>query len=390
MEKINKNRKSLVSTTLLIVLLIGAFALGGGLVYVFAPDNNTGYLEEGSYPGATTYTVWRLASTYYAKDAHGHIPTWGISSNASQIIQACIDNAEAYDSIYLRDDLTITNSIVIDDIDHLRIFFDSLYIATNNHAIHMRNHSRWIHIEGESLTFSGLYANDTSVIFMNDTSYSEIDITTIASASANHGIGIELFSSDNSAPTYCNEIFVNTLVGCLTGVLMHNSGSGWVSANYIRITQLYSSVAYTGIMMNSTDTVDRNVNGNTIYNTVFEASGQAGDIGFWNDGNDNMLLNCKALDLVNSLSFWNNGTKFRLIGFGGDILSIVDMGTQTHMVSTNGAGTNFHFSLVRTAHPDTFNWNVNHTGAMWYCVTHSQMEYWNGTHEFSLNSTLIP
>lgn len=90
--EINKSRKNLISTILLLALLSGTFVLGGTLFSVFAPDQNTGYLEEGIYPSAASYTIWISGSTYYAKDAYGHIPSWGESSNATAIYESARDN----------------------------------------------------------------------------------------------------------------------------------------------------------------------------------------------------------------------------------------------------------------------------------------------------------
>jgi len=64
----------------------------GTFVYVFASPSPTStyYAEEGVYPGAPSYTVWVEGSTYYAKDANGHIAY--MSSNATQLIQNTLSN----------------------------------------------------------------------------------------------------------------------------------------------------------------------------------------------------------------------------------------------------------------------------------------------------------
>jgi len=76
-----------VSLLTILTLVMAAMVSSGAFVYIaYASPTSSFYVEEGIYPGAPTYTVWREDSTYYAKDANGHIPTWGASSNASLLI----------------------------------------------------------------------------------------------------------------------------------------------------------------------------------------------------------------------------------------------------------------------------------------------------------------
>jgi len=76
--------------TALIFVVIGIL-LTSGLWYAFAATpSSTFYISSGVYPGAPSYTVWKEGSNYFAKDANGLIAYSG--TNASQIIQNCIDN----------------------------------------------------------------------------------------------------------------------------------------------------------------------------------------------------------------------------------------------------------------------------------------------------------
>lgn len=92
-----------VSALLLVTMLFALAVSSGSFVYVFANPSPTStyYAEEGIYPGAPSYTIWRESSTYYAKDANGHIAYQ--SSNASQVINYALDGLPSVGgTVYLK------------------------------------------------------------------------------------------------------------------------------------------------------------------------------------------------------------------------------------------------------------------------------------------------
>jgi len=88
------SKKRLILLTLMLCLL--SSLITGVTVYVFANPGPLAvyYAEEGIYPDAPDYTISVEGSTYYAKDAYGHIPGWGITSNATNLIQTAINNGQ--------------------------------------------------------------------------------------------------------------------------------------------------------------------------------------------------------------------------------------------------------------------------------------------------------
>lgn len=55
------------------------------LSYVLSSPNGTFTISKGIYPNSRTYTLYSEGLTYYTKDAFGFIPSWGESSNVSDI-----------------------------------------------------------------------------------------------------------------------------------------------------------------------------------------------------------------------------------------------------------------------------------------------------------------
>lgn len=111
-----KIKKKIVS--LLLLLCIISATLSGASVYVYATSqpSSSGYGEAGVSPGAPSYTIWREDSTYYAKDAYGYIPSWGTSSNASQIILSAIGNGDT--KTFLKKGTYTMNTLDLSDCDH--------------------------------------------------------------------------------------------------------------------------------------------------------------------------------------------------------------------------------------------------------------------------------
>lgn len=89
------DKKTLV--TALTSLLIGIIVTS--IIWVYAsPSAGTFYISEGIYPSAPNYTIWGEGSTYYAKNAYGHIDYSG--TNATQLIQNALNHGK---TIFIKD-----------------------------------------------------------------------------------------------------------------------------------------------------------------------------------------------------------------------------------------------------------------------------------------------
>jgi len=106
----------------LIVLILMASLVGGFVGYTIAnPSAQSMYAEEGIYPGAPSYTVWREGSTYYAKDAYGTMLSgYDVgSSNASQIINNALLGGTGI--VFLLDAIySLDSSVLLSDGDILQ------------------------------------------------------------------------------------------------------------------------------------------------------------------------------------------------------------------------------------------------------------------------------
>jgi len=81
------NLKKLNLTVLLVTILV----LVPTIQIVYASPLSTFYLSGGIYPRGD-YTIWKEGSYYYAKDSYGFIPSWGKTTNGSQVWQNSINN----------------------------------------------------------------------------------------------------------------------------------------------------------------------------------------------------------------------------------------------------------------------------------------------------------
>jgi len=109
-------QKKLSLFTIASILILVISSASWGVVFYAAANpspTSSGYGEAGIYPGAPAYTVWKEDSTYYAKDANGHIPTWGIGTNATAIIESANDALTSGGTIYVKDFLVPTNIAIV-------------------------------------------------------------------------------------------------------------------------------------------------------------------------------------------------------------------------------------------------------------------------------------
>lgn len=85
MEFSKRKFASLISIVMAVSILFT-----GTIFYVLAPTaSNTIVIEGGIYPGAPTYTIWKVDSTHYAKDFNGQLAF--LSSAFSTVMQRCIN-----------------------------------------------------------------------------------------------------------------------------------------------------------------------------------------------------------------------------------------------------------------------------------------------------------
>jgi hypothetical protein len=90
METKSRNK---MSWKVLAALIFCVAILSSGLTYYFVHVTNPTtpqYWTGGVYPGASSYTVWKEGSTYYAKNAYGAIDYSG--TDVSTVIQSAHDN----------------------------------------------------------------------------------------------------------------------------------------------------------------------------------------------------------------------------------------------------------------------------------------------------------
>jgi len=111
-------RLKLVSAIFLVTLVLAAMVSSGTFVYiVYASPTSSMYVEEGVYPSAVAWTIWKEGSSIYAKDANGHIPSWAPSSNATVIINNAIDDSALGTRLILPGEYEVY-SIQFDSDDH--------------------------------------------------------------------------------------------------------------------------------------------------------------------------------------------------------------------------------------------------------------------------------
>jgi hypothetical protein len=371
------SRKRFVLIIALCCILVGSTVGVSIWAYASGTISNANF-EAGTQVETSSYTIWGEDSTYYAKNGStGRVQYSG--PNASNLINPIISSASSYITLVLKGNITLTNSIVVDNVDYLSINFDQITTDGDIHAFDIRNTSRWICIEGETIRFSGSTAVSTSVVLINSSQWCDIRITDIRCRSANHGIGVELIGGNPSFGCFFNTVHVASIIGALKAVVIRNIGTADVTCNEVTVGGIYASVANTGVTMNASNGAIH-VGGNTISNTVYEGGGFVGSIGFWNNGRDNILLNCRAIDLSGvGSAVINYGDRLRLLGFGCEALLIHDYGNATTIIGLNGANNGFQYFLSRNEHPNTVGWTTNQTGAFWFDTTYNNFEYWNGT-----------
>jgi parallel beta-helix repeat protein len=78
-----------VFSTIITLFLIG-FLLGSTFAQV--PAGTPQSFSRGVYPNASSYTIWIDGSYYYCKDAYGSPASWSGKTNASYVLQNCVDN----------------------------------------------------------------------------------------------------------------------------------------------------------------------------------------------------------------------------------------------------------------------------------------------------------
>jgi len=78
-----------------------AFLLGSIITYTIAQTTNTFIISSGIYPHATSYTIWKEGSLYYAKNAYGAIDFSG--TNITAIIENSNNALTSGGTIYVKD-----------------------------------------------------------------------------------------------------------------------------------------------------------------------------------------------------------------------------------------------------------------------------------------------
>jgi len=96
-----KPNPRLVFAALILSIMIGIASFTASITYVIAQSGaGSLYVEEGVYPSGSSHTIWREGSTYFAKDAFGHVAYSG--SNASQLIYNAIEATSPGGTVFIK------------------------------------------------------------------------------------------------------------------------------------------------------------------------------------------------------------------------------------------------------------------------------------------------
>lgn len=156
----NLTRKQL--TAILLTTIIATLLVATPIIYVWAQASNTFTIEGGVYPGAPSYTIFKVGSAYYAKDQNGVIAYSG--TDAATIVNSCVQpnsTVAFFDGEYI-----FSDTILIDE-DYFvltAIGRVTLYSSTAVNLINVTGHDVEVSnliLNGAGIGEKGIYQYDS-------------------------------------------------------------------------------------------------------------------------------------------------------------------------------------------------------------------------------------
>lgn len=348
MQPMNKKKLFLLTSTIALVTMI----LTAATVIAVMPTNIM-TIGSGVYPGAPSYTIFLDNGMYYATNQHGAISC--ASTNASYTIETAIANMDNQQELYLKGNITITNTINLINREFLTIRFDNLKMTSDDPAFYIvgRYTDEGVKIEGTLLEMSHNPFTDKAVHLRATHTVINIGTLTVSGGIVSSGTGVYLTGDPTDLACYFNEVTIGKVIGFTTSFhLLGSMPTETIGHNVICGKILYHNVAFTGVKLEETN--GSYVSNNLVYRTLYQSQVGNGDIAYWNSGvgifSGNELFDCQVTDLTGTgVSIWNNGT-LRVIG--GDCVGDSDASR-----ITNTGTLRFYGSMTNTKIYGDTQWN---------------------------------
>jgi len=378
----------------LIFLLIGTL-MGGVVVYVLAsPLANTMYFSSGKYSSGASYTIWKEASTYYAKDPYGRITYSG--TDCWNVFSSAINDTvlNGYGQIFVTDgDYYIDQTLPISTAGTVEIKGETrpliVFTGTGDGIRLVAPVGESVSLMLTDLRFLG-QANITNVIHAyhgNSLKWSVFKNVKIAgSESAGQQIGIYLNDENGEGGIYFNHFQRVRFVGIDVGLKIIGHADNAPNVNTFVDTIFYMVEDY-GVYMNSYPSSNRFIgmdfedcNGTQIYtdsdSSVFKdvwievVSGATSPFHFDDNAESNVIeMFGHNYGTINYLN-WDDGTKNRITNYAENV-DFYDK----RAINNDG-----YFQLTKITHPNVGSWTSEKDAYTWYCTTHNKIEYYyNGT-----------
>lgn len=386
------NFKTVAVIVCLSIILTSSFLL----VLAQVPGSNL-VLSGGIYPSAPTYTVWAEGGNTFAKNQNGELIYSG--ANTSAIIQNAIDALTSGGTVFLVGVLTIDSTIYLKTAVILKGWglwaYDSptrVYSGANDIILVQMNETR-CRIEG--LVFGSIANPRTQpYIRINEIgswTIKDVMIQRSRGAGSDSAIGIHIIKTTSGGMSFCRLQDITIYDAFEYGIKL-DINAGWFNGN--EMYNIVLSGCVYGIYLNRTG-VATGMNNNIFTNVKIQSAEDAFVTtlrGFYvENGDGNTFIACKVWDLPAasfSLELDNQcGTnEFIACRF----TNIIDAGSRNTFLSSSAFEGNSLLIITMSASEDISAFDGNMTGALWYNTTSNRMEYWNGTHHFYLDDTLIP
>jgi hypothetical protein len=318
-------------------------------------DAVNAFTSTGVGAGPYSYLVRKSGAVYEAYNSQAALVYGGSDdaggvdgADAAAVIQATIDDAAFIPSteapftipwwvaatIKCVGDIRITDSINITNRRNFILEFESLEMPAAYDksliSIDAPYNYHGVRIVGGILAQECTTASAPAILVK--ASSVAIDIRQVIGANSVDGIGIELTGDSEDEACYFNEVNVNWVTGFGKAVYLYAPG-GLQCVHYNRISPKLVAMAASacvGVKIEETDS--GRARNNLIFDTCFNSSGDADDIGFWNNGgivgtSVTTLQNCYCVDLgEDSKSIVNSGS-LKVIGGVHDMSKVTNTGT---------------------------------------------------------------
>lgn len=367
------NKKTLV--TAITFLLIGI--IGTSIIWIYASPSGSFYISGGVYPNASTYTIWKEGTTYYAKDAYGKIPSWGETSNFSSLMISVLQDLKYWGgSISIQKGNYFADTQINIPYDENILSYINIYgvgektnitFTGTGYLFNITQYQNQISNMGISVSSSA-----TGIILLHDAYFTTLKELTINGIKDVTQYGIRFYGSLYS------QIFNVRMYNMIVGIsLDENPSSGFKSnANNFfggRIALVKRAINIT------------KGNSNNFYGTNIESIDP--DFGDENEaisiyeGMDNTFFGAYIENFSNSsgIELLYTALRTAIINCYIEVQSpgklIIDGGRWTFIVNSRTKT----IQIPRTNDPDTSDWGANERGRMWFSLDTNTTKYWNGT-----------